>query len=148
MLFGQYIGFQLNPRINMKMPNVLKKSVWKFSITNLLIGNNYSKSVARIKNEPSAIVILRADRQHFAGSNTFGSLFLCGFVHGTDWLHNVTQLCIVLKIALELPLKLSWFAWATTSQVCPLAVFNACLNCSTDKPRTHFLWKTHKHIPF
>ena len=50
------------------------------------------------------------------------------FVPGTNWLHNVMQVCIVSKIALELPLKLSWFAWETTSQVCPSAAFSKMAN--------------------
>ena len=64
-----------------------------------------------------AIVILRAKRQRFAGSVTFGSLLSYCFFPGTDWLHNVMQVSIVSKIAPELPLKLSLFAWETISRM-------------------------------
>ena len=57
-----------------KWSNIAKTSI-------MLVGN---PPVARIKNEPSAIVILRAERQRFAGSVTLGSLFLYCFVPGTD----------------------------------------------------------------
>ena len=46
-------------------------------------------SVARIKNEPSAIVILCADRQRYEGSDTFGSLFLiCTLLYLMSIIHD------------------------------------------------------------
>ena len=80
------------------------------------------------RNEPSAIVILRADRQLFADSATFGSLCSYNFVPGTNWLHNATQVWIVSKIELELLLKLPLFAWETISQVCLSTPFSEMAN--------------------